>query len=320
MNSKWQFTSQDPFLAMDDFNSELLSFQHWDDVQSQDGLSFKSTSPKQVLPEYFNECCDSILPEETSLFEDEDFNLPKLQQLKKSGFSRKPQENAESLNNNISSTNLKLGSKSITVSKSSNKKRASPSKNKKKQSENLSSVNYSQMVDSIFGESDKPQGFTELSERRDVVNKRILRGFKKFIADLFIEHRVRPCRLKNKDTSFKQGLIVQAKSIGLIPQEKNYDTEHFRELVCWMAMSKNTCKAKALFDYSNQSIVKFEDLLSRYSHKKLEMIYQDSNIAQIYEYFMHNGMECFIQKCPEDKRKVYSEWLIEIQNQFNNIC
>ena len=70
-----------------------------------------------------------------------------------------------------------------TFSKSAKKKTRKAAKKTK---------NYSQMVDSILGTAKRSEQVTELSVRRDVINKKILRGFKKYIAKLFAAKRVRP--------------------------------------------------------------------------------------------------------------------------------
>ncbi|CAI2369150.1 unnamed protein product [Moneuplotes crassus] len=309
----------DPLSAMDDFRTGSLFFQGLDEAQSSDGHDYKNNVQNDIIPELFKDCSESILPEETSLFEDCEFNTPKSYKAKKSGFCNKIARKDEPCCKNSSNCIHKRISKSSIVRKSSNEKRAPSLKKDLKPKEKKARINYSKMVDSIFDQSDKAIGITELSMRRDVINKRILRGFKKFISDLFQEQRIRPCRLKGKDSKFKEAIIKKGKSLNLIQPDEGSSNKHFGEFVCWMAMSKNTSKAKSLFDNSNQSISEFEDVLVKYSHKKLERIYENKDIAQTYKYFIENGIECFLQKCPEDKREVYLNCSMNIYNKFNNL-
>ena len=52
--------------------------------------------------------------------------------------------------------------------------------------------------------------------RKDVVNKCILRGFKKSIVNLFKPKRILPCRLKQKISTYKNTLIEEAINFGII--------------------------------------------------------------------------------------------------------
>mmetsp|Transcript_6047 Transcript_6047/g.5206 ORF Transcript_6047/g.5206 Transcript_6047/m.5206 type:complete len:132 (-) Transcript_6047:16-411(-) len=128
--------------------------------------------------------------------------------------------------------------------------------------------------------------------------------------------------MKKEKDDFKPSLIQQAIKIGLINQNSNVDNntneEEFKEFICWMAMSKNTVKTKNLFDYNNRSIFRLGEVLAKYSHGKLESLYEDSSIKKVYEYFVLNGMRDFLRSIPKGKRSLYEETIVEMYNNFNN--
>ncbi|CAI2386545.1 unnamed protein product [Moneuplotes crassus] len=176
--------------------------------------------------------------------------------------------------------------------------------------------NYQSMVNSILDTSHAKPCSAELSCRKDVINKRIVRGFKRYIASLFDSKRIRPCRLKSSGAAFKRPMIQEAMRLNIINSNNNLSTNGYNEFVCWMAMSKNTQKTKILFDYSNQSIVLMQEILTKYSHSKLERLYQDKNIAELFLYFINNGLDEFIKACPDTKRDLYQRCCLEISNKF----
>ncbi|CAI2359527.1 unnamed protein product [Moneuplotes crassus] len=178
--------------------------------------------------------------------------------------------------------------------------------------------NYTMMVDCLLGSSMRSSGVTELSLRKDVIHKRILRGFKKCIVKLFDSIRIRPCRLRNGDTSFKLEMIREAQRLNIINSEQGEQIGDFSEFLCWMAMSKNTKKTKSLFDVNNKSILLMDEILTKYSHSKLGGLYGDSNIRMLFHYFISNGLEDFLDGCPSDKRDLYQKCAQEIYYNFSN--
>ena len=174
--------------------------------------------------------------------------------------------------------------------------------------------NYTGLVSSIFHKSENKS--VELSLRKDVANKWILRGFKKYIIKLFNSKRIRPCRLNLKYEAYKNTLILEAKNLRIIDSEINGVNKNFEEFVCWMAMSKNTLRTKSLFDYENESIVLMDEILTKYSHKKLESLYKNQNIASVYEYFIKNGLEEFMMKFPQNKKWIYLDYALEMLEKF----
>ncbi|CAI2359236.1 unnamed protein product [Moneuplotes crassus] len=255
--------------------------------------------------------------EESSLFENRDlvnaeekefsdFDFNKNFDLKEA--PKQKEDISKSVNSNLQKLRSKLKLKcpeKIPLSTSS-----SPRAMKKK--------NYAMMVDCLLGSSLRSSGVTELSLRKDVIHKRILRGFKKCIVKLFDSIRIRPCRLKNRDTSFKQEMIHEAKRLNIINSEQGEQIGDFNEFLCWMAMSKNTKKTKSLFDFNNMSILLMDEILTKYSHSKLGGLYGDSNIGMLFHYFISNGLEDFLDACPSDKRDLYQKCAQKIYYNFRN--
>eukprot|EP00343_Euplotes_focardii_P003023 CAMPEP_0205805592 /NCGR_PEP_ID=MMETSP0205-20121125/8867_1 /ASSEMBLY_ACC=CAM_ASM_000278 /TAXON_ID=36767 /ORGANISM="Euplotes focardii, Strain TN1" /LENGTH=298 /DNA_ID=CAMNT_0053077067 /DNA_START=6 /DNA_END=902 /DNA_ORIENTATION=- len=147
------------------------------------------------------------------------------------------------------------------------------------------SKNYSILVDSLLIRSHKT--CKSLTYRKDVVNKKILRAFKKRICSQFLLKEKRPCRALNSIKVLKDNLLKEATRIGLISSKDKKDKE-LSELVCWMSMTKITKITKSIFDYQNQSISTLDDILSKYSHVKLRSLSKNKKIAKIFAYFVKN--------------------------------
>ena len=132
--------------------------------QEDDVLSFISTSPKLDLFEGKN--IDSPFFIDEKEFEIKDFLLQELS------------EQEKTMNTQSSPASLEEGSKrSLTIEK--DEKVPPKSENKSKFCKN-----YSILVDSIL--IPNKNSAKSLPFRRDVVNKKILRAFKKFICNLFV--------------------------------------------------------------------------------------------------------------------------------------
>jgi len=82
-------------------------------------------------------------------------------------------------------------------------------------------------------------------------------------------------------------------------------------------MGKITKMTKSIFDYDNNpSISVFDDILTNYSHFKLNKWLGIDNIRRMFEYFIQNGMQKFIQSLPEESQDSYK---IALQNFINKL-
>ena len=140
-----------------------------------------------------------------------------------------------------------------------------------------SKLDYSSLVNDILNRSDQYTG-DDLSYRKDVQNKKILRAFRKYTANLFKSCK-RPSRSKKPFKKVKEDLVKEAIQIGIIQWDNWVESfDDFKEFVWWMAMAKVTNKTKRLFNYKNKSIRDLSDILESYSHEKLESkIFVSSN-------------------------------------------
>lgn len=148
------------------------------------------------------------------------------------------------------------------------------------------------------------------------MNKRILRGFKKYYVKLFSSQSVRPCRLKGGCRDFKIEMISEAHRLGIL-QTPDPSPTPLTELVCWMGMSKNTLKTKLLFDTRNSSINLVDEVLTKYSHKKLKSCLADPSFGKLFKYFIDTSLGEFLASCPKGKEKLYSERAMEIFHNLN---
>ena len=152
-------------------------------------------------------------------------------------------------------------------------------------SEKLNAFN--DQLNSIFKASkDKNK---ELANRKDVINKAILRGFKKFFVNLLTQSKTSLPEISN------QNFIEQISKLGLLDLKPNESSqEEFSEFICWMGYPKITKKVRSLFSLNNPAIILMEDVLSSYSHHKLNQFMNNKSIKVLLSYFILHGKEQFM--------------------------
>mmetsp|Transcript_9354 Transcript_9354/g.10577 ORF Transcript_9354/g.10577 Transcript_9354/m.10577 type:complete len:108 (+) Transcript_9354:237-560(+) len=90
----------------------------------------------------------------------------------------------------------------------------------------------------------------------------------------------------------------------------------FKEFVCWMAISKMTHRAKPLFNYNNETIRTLSDILSNYSHSKLNALYKCKYAAKIFKYFIKNCLASTLSHFPEHRQIIYTKAAVDILHNF----
>ena len=157
-----------------------------------------------------------------------------------------------------------------------------------------SNVEYSQQLNDIF--SSKRNKWNSLASRRDVINKTILRGFKKFFVSLLNNKpKKSSSSVKGLKYNAKANLICHARTLGLLnlmPKETKINI--FEELICWLSFPKITSKVQNLFNTENHAINILNDILSNYSHRKLISVFENKEIMSLFGYFIINGKEKFM--------------------------
>lgn len=146
----------------------------------------------------------------------------------------------------------------------------------------------------------------ELKHRKDVVNKKMVRTFKKFMTQCFSSRNKRPSKIKIPFATLKQQLLDDAEELGLYnPRNTEENSEDFKELVCWLAMRKMNKMTKGLFNYKNEAIRLLSDVLVKYSHSKLEKVLQNRLIGKAFKFFVEQGLEEFISSLPQKSQDIY---------------
>ena len=158
----------------------------------------------------------------------------------------------------------------------------------------------------------------QLCYRRDVVNKNILRLFRKKISKLFSWKIKRQRGWLNSSEDLKKKLLIQAEDLGLINlEDENHKSREFQELVCWIAISKMTIKLKSIFDFKNKSVQILSDILCSYSHSKLLNLYEDKLIWMLFDYFIKHWFTSSIEPFSHWKRIIYTKAAIDMMQNFN---
>ena len=129
-----------------------------------------------------------------------------------------------------------------------------------------------------------------LWNRRDVINKVILRAFKKFFVTLLSS-----ARLKAYSSASKTVLIEEAEKLGLLRlRPDNASETEFNNFVCWLGFAKVTKSVKSLFGCENSAINTMENILMNYSHHKLNEILKNEQVRVLMRYFISHGKQRFL--------------------------
>ena len=174
-----------------------------------------------------------------------------------------------------------------------------------------------EQLDDIF--KDKEVNTNDLSKRKDVVNKVVLRAFKKFIVSRL---KTNNRRRRNKNmvslVQLKQEIIDRAELINLIDYSNpELSSPEYIDLVCWLSVAKNTKETKNLVDPSNESIAAIQVVLTQYSHSKLEKVFEDLHIKKVFEYFLNHGKQEVLNSLPNGKRDLYEETMEELRTNMD---
>ena len=95
-----------------------------------------------------------------------------------------------------------------------------------------------------------------LVNRRDIINKSIMRGFKKFFVNLLApKNDIQSNIPKRYKLASKQSLAERAEKLGLMNLKPNEASQNdFEELICWLGYPKITKKVRNFFNSKNLEI------------------------------------------------------------------
>ena len=135
-----------------------------------------------------------------------------------------------------------------------------------------------------------------LVNRRDIINKSIMRGFKKFFVNLLApKNDIQSNIPKRYKLASKQNLAERAEKLGLMNLKPNEASQNdFEELICWLGYPKITKKVRNFFNSKNLEINILSDTLSNYSHQKLYQMLEKDSFKVLLSYFIYNGKDQFM--------------------------
>ena len=135
-----------------------------------------------------------------------------------------------------------------------------------------------------------------LANRRDVINKAILRAFKKFFVALLCSNKPKVYNSSAKSKFYaKTVLIESARQLGILGlRPDNASETEFGDFVCWLGFAKVTKAVRSLFGCDNLTINPMEDILMNYSHHKLSEILKNEQVRVLMKYFIKNGKQKLI--------------------------
>jgi len=84
-----------------------------------------------------------------------------------------------------------------------------------------------------------------------------------------------------------------------------------------LSVAKSTKEINKYITVSNPSIKVMQDALNNYTHKKLERVFEDSEIRKAFRYFVQHGSKEALDSIPSENREVYEEYLQEFIYNFS---
>ena len=69
---------------------------------------------------------------------------------------------------------------------------------------------------------------------------------------------------------------------------------------------------KSIFDYENEAICLLDDILTKYSHCKLDILCKNKQMARIFGHFIGKGLEKFMESLPEQSQEAYLKGIKEL--------
>ena len=169
----------------------------------------------------------------------------------------------------------------------------------RKSAEEREKYNFSNAIDDhlhlIF--HSKKDKWSSLSNRRDVINKAILRGFKKFFVNLFNTPNQKIKVLSKESIRIhKSSVLDKARLLGLYDLWQNQDQrDDYDNFIYWLSFPKITQKIMSLSENKSSTISLFHDLLMSYSHQKLYKMFENKVIMNLFKYFIAFGKEMFLE-------------------------
>ena len=169
----------------------------------------------------------------------------------------------------------------------------------RKSAEEREKYNFSNAIDDhlhlIF--HSKKDKWSSLSNRRDVINKAILRGFKKFFVNLFNTPNQKIKVLSKESVGIhKSSVLDKARLLGLYDLWQNQDQrDDYDNFIYWLSFPKITQKIMSLSENKSSTISLFHDLLMSYSHQKLYKMFENKVIMNLFKYFIVFGKEMFLK-------------------------
>lgn len=143
----------------------------------------------------------------------------------------------------------------------------------------------------------------ELSIRRDIANKSMLRGLRKYFKKLF-KAELRKLKLSHIQENFleivKATILRKAQVLGIIPKSTDYTTggvKHLNDLdsrvldiLCWCIIPQ--CHHNMLVDnlYKSGEILLLDSIFKKYSHKIMTKVFKSRSLKQLFGYFILKGI------------------------------
>jgi hypothetical protein len=119
----------------------------------------------------------------------------------------------------------------------------------------------------------------------------------------------------------RTNLLQQAQRFDLYdPELELHRTKEFEDLICYLSISRMTTKQTKFLKISRKAtegskrscISLLDDILSGYSHSKMEDLMKDDCFKAVFQYFVYHLLEDFISKLELKKQTLFRDSIRQI--------
>ena len=96
------------------------------------------------------------------------------------------------------------------------------------------------------------------------------------------------------------------------------------EFVAWLAITKNFARNKEtlISETENRAIKLFADVLRSYSQAKLQKVFENPIIGEVFDFYAKNGLKEFFESLPMNSKMIYEQAIDDFRRNFvqhNNV-
>lgn len=148
-------------------------------------------------------------------------------------------------------------------------------------------------------------------KRRDVINKCILRAFRKYYRKTLQKQL---CKMLMKPSSSEDIKITLSSKNWLndltaliLPSNSECTSDELYEILAWICNPNSSTAQKTKISDISSNVEMLDSIFRSYSHKKLQIVFQSKAIMYMFLHFMKHGKEAMMRQPNIKNRQDYEE-------------